>query len=101
LAKRLFSETLHAVTSTISPDHRLKLRLHVTLSLGQKRDYLYVHQPQGTIIAMKDWNEVVFARLVARAVPSSILSENEADQAALQALKRVHATTTVEELKGN
>jgi|SRR5579862_2475137 len=101
LAKRLFSETLRTVTTRISPDHKLKLRFHVTLCLGQKRDYLYVHQPQGTIIAMKNWNEVVFARLVARAVPSSILSEKEADQAAGQAIQRVHATTSVEELKGN
>jgi len=99
MARRLFSETVQAVTSTISPDRRLNLHLHVILRVGEKRNFFYVHQPEGTMIAMKKWDEVLFARLLARAVPSSLLSEKEADDAAHEAIVRSHATINVEDLK--
>lgn len=98
LARRLFSETLRAALSTVNAGRPIKLRLHLILRLGQKREFLYIHEPEGTMISMKNWDEVVFARLLARAVPSSILSEKDADEAAVQALRQVHATIDVRDM---
>jgi hypothetical protein len=99
VVRRLFSETVQAVSSTISPEHQLNLHLHVLLRLAQKRDFVYIHQPQGTMISMKRWDEVMFARLLARAIPSSILSEKDADKAARQAITRTRATISADDLK--
>jgi hypothetical protein len=97
-AARLFSETVRAVTSVISPDHHLHLFL--TLRLGQKRDYVTVPGNEGiTVIEMRKWNDVRFVEMLARAIPGSVLSESELDHATHRALRRVHATVSVGELQ--
>jgi len=101
LARRIFSETVHSVSSAISPGRKINLKLHLILRLGEQRDFLYIHQPEGTMIGLKSWNDLVFARLLARAVPSGILTEHEADEAALHALRRAQVTVSVEDIKGN
>lgn len=100
-AARLFSETVRAVTSAISPDHRLRVRLFLTLRLGQKRDYVTVRRGNEgtTVIEMRKWNDVLFAEMLARAIPGCILSESELDDAAHLAHRRAHATVSVGELR--
>jgi len=82
LASRLFSETLSAVMSMISPDHRLRVRLVLILRLGQLSDSVTVRRGnQGdTIMSMRKWNDALFAEMLARAVLGSIVSESELDR---------------------
>ncbi len=103
LARRLFSETVGAVMSAISPDHRLRVRLFLTLRLGQKNDYVTVRRgnPGSTIMFMRKWNDVLFAEMLARGVLGSIVSESELDDAAHLALRRARSTVHVDELRNN
>jgi len=101
LARRVFLETVRSITSAINSEHKINLKVHLILRLGEQRNFLYIHQPEGIVIGMKGWNDLMFARLLARAVPSCILTEHDADQAALEALRRAQATISVEDLKGD
>lgn len=101
LAARLFSETVGAVMSVISPNHKLRVRLFLALRLGQKSDSVTVHRGNRgrTVICMRQWNDVLFAEMLARAVPGSIVSESELDDAAHLAVRRARATVSIDELQ--
>ena len=101
LAAHLFSEAVATVTSLINPDRRLKVRLFLTLKLGERSDCVTVRggQQGSTVVEMRKWNEVLFAEMLARAVAGSILTESELDDAAHLALRRARTTVSVSDLR--
>ncbi|HET7208002.1 MAG TPA: hypothetical protein VFI95_15605 [Terriglobales bacterium] len=100
LARKIFLETLHGVTGTLNPYHAAKVHLRLTLRLGQPGNLLHITHgdKDATIISLKKWDDTTFARLAARAIRSSLLSDKQLDDVAVEALKRVHQTVSVDEL---
>jgi hypothetical protein len=100
LARKIFLETLHGVTGALNPSHAAKVHLRLTLRLGETGNLLHITHgdKDATIISLKKWDDTTFARLAARAIRSSLLSDKQLDDVAVEALKRAHETVSVEEL---
>lgn len=104
LGKRIFSETLHEITRAVNAERPPAVRLKLLLRMGEDRDYVHTTfgaQKEGTQISMVKWNEVKFARLLARAVRNCLLSDQQMDEAAHSAVRRAHMLVSAEELRGH
>lgn len=102
LAKRIFSETLHEITHAVNAEQPPAVRLKLLLRMGEDRDYVHTtfgSQQEGTQISMVKWNEVKFARLLARAVRNCLLSDQQMDEAAHSAVRRAHMLVSADELR--
>ena len=103
LIQRIFRETVHEVAWQLNAEHPPHILARVTLRLGASGYTLETIEgkERRTIICMKQWDEFVFARLVARAARNGLFSDQELDKHARSALARARATTSVNELQGH
>ncbi len=103
LIQRIFHETVREVAWQLNPEHPPRILARVTLRLGAPG--FTVETLEGkerrTIISMHDWNEVAFARMVARAARNGLFTDQELDRHARAALQRARAVTSVKELQGH
>ena len=101
LARSLYVETIRAVVLAMNPNRKAPIKMLLTLRLGQSTNEVHIaHGTQvGTLICMEKWDEVLFTRLLARAVRGSLMTDNELDESAKLALRRAHETVSVEDLQ--
>lgn len=103
LVQRIFRETMHEVAWQLNPEHPPRIVANVTLRLGAAG--FTVETLEGkerrTIISLPKWNELLFARMVARAARNGLFSDRELDQHARAGLARARAVTTVSEPEGH
>jgi hypothetical protein len=103
LIQRIFRETVREVAGQLNPEHPPHILAKVTLRLGAAG--FTVETLEGkerrTIICMREWDEFIFARMVARAARNGLFSDQELDKHARSALVRARAVTSVTELRGH
>jgi hypothetical protein len=101
LAKSLYLETIRAVVLAVNPNRKAPIKMLLTLRLGQTSNEVHIaHGTQiGTLICMEKWDEILFTRLLARAVRGSIMTDSEIDELAKVALRRAHETVSVADLR--
>ncbi len=99
-ARRIYEETLRELKWQFAGTHVPTITLTLTLRLGQGRDYIDTETPaRKTLISMKKWDEVTFARMIVRAFRNALFSDSELDTVALNALRRVQSQVSVDELR--
>lgn len=102
LIQRIFRETVREVAWQLNPEHPPRILARVTLRLGAPG--FTVETLEGkerrTLLSMREWDELVFARMVARAARNGLFSDQELDKHARAALQRARAVTSVRELQG-
>ncbi len=101
LIQRIFRETVHEVAWQLNPEHPPRILAKVTLVLGEPGFTLETIEgrQRHTVIRMQDWNELAFARMVARAARNGVFSDQELDKHARAALLRARSVTSVKELQ--
>lgn len=101
LIQRIFRETVREVAQRLNPNRPPLVLAKVTLRIGEPGFNVEttVDKERKTIIRMEAWSETGFARMVARAARHGLFSDDELDLSAAKALAKVHATTSVTELK--
>ncbi len=102
LIQRIFRETMHEVAWQLNPEHPPRIVANVTLRLGTPG--FTVETLEGkerlTILSLPKWDELLFARMVARAARNGMFSDQELDQHARAGLTRARAVTSLSELQG-
>ncbi len=102
LIQRIFRETMHEVAWQLNPEHPPRIVANVTLRLGAPG--FTVETLEGkerrTILSLPKWDELLFARMVARAARNGLFSDQELDQHARAGLARARSVTSVSELQG-
>ncbi len=103
LIQRIFRETVREVAWQLNPEHPPRILARVTLRLGEPGFTLETLEgkQRHTVICMHDWDELVFARMVARAARNGVFSDQELDKHAHAALQRARSVTSVQELQGH
>ncbi len=103
LIQRIFRETVREVAWQLNPEHPPRILAKVTLRLGAPGFTVETLEGKDrrTILSMREWDEFVFARMVARAARNGLFSDQELDKHARAALQRAGAVTSVKELQGH
>ncbi len=99
-ARHIFEETVREMRFQLNASHPPEIELDVVLRLGQARDFLETDEPsRRTNISMRKWDDVMFARMLTRAVRNSLFSDRDLDTFAITALRRVRSQVSVQELR--
>jgi hypothetical protein len=103
LIQRIFRETVHEVAWQLNPEHPPRILAKVTLRLGEPGFTIETIEgkERSTVLCMHEWDELAFARLVARAARNGLFSDQELDKHARAGLSRARAVTSVTELQGH
>lgn len=101
LIQRIFRETVREVARHLNPNRPPLILAKVTLRFGEPGVNVEttMDKERHTVIRMQRWDELLFARMVARAARHGLFSDEELDKSAQKALNKVHAVTSVTELK--
>ena len=101
LVQRIFRETVREVAWQLNPNRPPTILAKVTLRLGAPGFTIETIEgnERRTVLCMERWDEMIFARMVARAARNGLFSDQELDRYARSALSRARAVTSVTELQ--
>ena len=101
LIQRIFRETVREVASQLNPQNPPHILARVTLRLGAPGFTIETVEgkERRTVMNMQTWDELAFARMVARAARNGLFSDQELDKHARAGLSRARAVTSVRELQ--
>jgi len=101
LVQRIFRETMREVAWQLNPNRPPAILAKVTLRLGVPGFTIETVEgkERRTVLCMERWDEMAFARMVARAARNGLFSDQELDRYARSALSRARAVTSVTELE--
>ncbi len=101
LVQRIFRETVREVAYQLNPNRPPTILAKVTLRLGAPGFTIETIEgkERRTVLCMERWDEMAFARMVARAARNGLFSDQELDRYARSALSRARAVTSVSELE--
>lgn len=101
LVQRIFRETVREVAFQLNPNRPPTILTKVTLRLGAPGFTIETIEAKErrTVLCMERWDEMAFARMVARAARNGLFSDQELDRYARSALSRARAVTSVSELE--
>lgn len=101
LIRRIFQETVQEVVWHLNPKQPPTVQAKVTLRLGQRGDTVEITEGKErlTVICMRNWDGLLFARMVARVARSGLLTDQELDALARTPLARAGAAISLKEIQ--
>lgn len=101
IAARIFKETVRGFTTEVNSTRPPAVRLKLLVSIGGTQNYLEQIYGSGhdAVITLSQWDDIVFSRLLVRAVRASLLTDEQLDGVARAAVLRARDRVDVSELK--